>query len=47
MPLLKTLLKGAIAQKVINEARKPHNQAKIRRAVQQVVDSRRGRPRGR
>jgi hypothetical protein len=36
--LLSGLLKGAVAKKVIDEARKPQNQAKIKRAVQQMTD---------
>lgn len=33
-----------VAKKIYDEARKPHNQAKIKRAVQQVKDRRnRGR----
>lgn len=42
MGLLNGLIKAGIAQKVINEARKPQNQAKIRSAVQKVASSRRG-----
>ena len=42
MGLLNGLIKAGIAQKVINEARKPHNQAKIRAAVQKVAAQRRG-----
>ena len=42
MGLLNGLIKAGIAQKVISEARKPHNQEKIRQAVQKVAASRRG-----
>lgn len=42
MGLLSGLVKVGIAKKVIDEARKPHNQEKIRRAGQQLMNSRKG-----
>ena len=44
MGMMKKLGALGVAKKVYDEARKPHNQAKIKRAVQQVKDRRnRGR----
>ena len=40
MKLLGTLTKSAIAAKVINEARKPHNQAKIKRFIGNLTTKR-------
>jgi hypothetical protein len=42
MGLMSGLLKGAVAKKVIDEARKPHNQAKIKRAVQSMTNKGKG-----
>ena len=42
MGLMSGLLKAGIAKKVYDEARKPHNQAKIRSAVDRVRSSRGG-----
>ena len=44
MGLLSGLVKAGIAKKVVDEARKPHNQAKIKSAVRKVQE-RRQRPR--
>ena len=46
MGLLNGLVKVGIAKKVIDEARKPQNQEKIRRAAQQLMNSRKGGRRG-
>lgn len=44
MGIMKKAGAFVVAKKVYDEARKPHNQAKIKRAVQQVKDRRnRGR----
>lgn len=44
MGMMKKLGALGVAKKVYDEARKPHNQAKIKHAVQQVKDRRnRGR----
>jgi hypothetical protein len=47
MGLLGGLVKGAVAKKVIDEARKPHNQAKIRSAISSMTSKGKGgrRPR--
>lgn len=42
--LIKKLMASGIAAKVVQEARKPHNQAKIKSAVAKVQE-RRQRPR--
>jgi hypothetical protein len=42
--LISGLIKAGIAKKVYDEARKPHNQAKIRAALQKATSSRRGGP---
>lgn len=39
--MLKKLLASGVAAKVIQEARKPHNQAKIKQAVAKAKSSRR------
>jgi hypothetical protein len=40
--MVKKLMKGALAKKVVSEARKPHNQAKAK----QAFNSLRGRGKG-
>jgi hypothetical protein len=47
MSLLRTLTKAGIATKVINEVRKPKNQAKIKRFVSDVTAKRRAKARAR
>jgi len=42
MKLLRSALVAGIAKKVIDEARKPHNQAKIKAYVQQAMDKKKG-----
>ena len=42
MGLLNGIIKAGIAKKVIDEARKPHNQAKIKQAVRNLQQSRKG-----
>lgn len=45
MGMMKKLGALGVAKKVYDEARKPHNQAKIKKAVQQVKNRRgQGRP---
>jgi hypothetical protein len=46
MKLLRSALVAGIAKKVIDEARKPQNQAKIKAYVQQAVDSRKNKGTG-
>ena len=43
MGMMKKLATLGIAKKVYDEARKPHNQAKIRSAVQKVQERRGGK----
>ena len=43
MGMMKKAGAFAIAKKVYDEARKPHNQAKIRQAVQKVQERRGGK----
>ena len=43
MGMAKKLAAFGIAKKVFDEARKPHNQAKIKQAVQKVQDRRGGK----
>ncbi len=43
MGLINGLVKAGIAKKVIDEARKPANQAKIKRAAEQLMASRKGK----
>ncbi len=38
MGILSGLMKAGIAKKVYDEARKPHNQAKIKSAISQVTN---------
>jgi hypothetical protein len=46
MGMMKKVAALGIAKKVYDEARKPHNQAKIKQAVQQLQDRRnQSRPR--
>ncbi len=40
MSIFKKLAAGGVATKLVNEARKPQNQAKIKAAVQKVKDRR-------
>ena len=42
MKLMRTAALGAIGKKLYDEARKPHNQAKIKQAVEQVKARRSG-----
>jgi hypothetical protein len=42
MKLIRTAALAGIAKKVYDEARKPHNQAKIKQAVEQVKARRSG-----
>ena len=42
MKLLRSAIVAGIAKKVIDEARKPQNQAKIKAYVQQAMDKRKG-----
>lgn len=42
MGLLSKIAKGGVAKKVIDEARKPQNQQKIKDAVSKFSDKRRG-----
>ena len=44
MRLLRGLTKAALIKKVIDEARKPHNQAKIKQLVSRVSREDRARP---
>jgi hypothetical protein len=43
MGMAKKIAAFGIAKKVFDEARKPHNQAKIRQAVQKVQERRGGK----
>ena len=43
MKLLRSALVAGIAKRVIDEARKPQNQAKIKAYVQQAMDSRKNK----
>ena len=43
MKLLRSALVAGIAKKVIDEARKPQNQAKIKAYVQQAMDQRKNK----
>lgn len=45
MKLLRTAALAGVAKKVYDEAKKPHNQAKIKSAVEQVKARRGGTPR--
>ncbi len=38
MKLIRSALMAGIAKKVIDEARKPHNQAKIKQFISQAMD---------
>jgi hypothetical protein len=42
MKLMRTAALGALAKKLYDEAQKPHNQAKIKKAVEQVKARRAG-----
>ncbi len=42
MSFLSKALKSAVAKKVIDEARKPHNQAKIKQFVGNLASKRKG-----
>jgi hypothetical protein len=42
MKLLRSAIVAGIAKKVIDEARKPQNQAKIKAYVQQAMDKKKG-----
>ena len=42
MGMLRGLVKAGIAKKVIDEARKPHNQAKIKQFVGNLANKRKG-----
>ena len=46
MGLMGGLLKGAVAKKVFDEARKPHNQAKIKSAISSITGKGKGTGRG-
>ena len=43
MGLIKKVVALGVAKKVYDEARKPHNQAKIKQAVQKVQERRGGK----
>lgn len=45
MGMLSKLTKSGVAAKLIAEARKPHNQAKVRRMVENLSSRRGGRAR--
>jgi hypothetical protein len=42
MKLLRSAVMATIAKKVFDEARKPHNQAKIKQFISQVTDKTKG-----
>ena len=42
MKLLRSAVMATIAKKVYDEARKPHNQAKIKQFISQVTDKTKG-----
>jgi hypothetical protein len=42
MKIMRTAALGALAKKLYDEAQKPHNQAKIKKAVEQVKARRSG-----
>jgi hypothetical protein len=46
MGLLSKIAKGGVAKKVVDEARKPHNQSKIKDAVSNFSGKRKGTGRG-
>jgi hypothetical protein len=47
MKLLRSAIVAGIAKKVIDEARKPHNQAKIKAYIQQATSKNKGGSTGR
>lgn len=47
MPFIKGLIKAGIAKKVIDEARKPHNQRKAKELFGQLTNKNKGGPKGR